>query len=132
MAEVAEVLNAEGFHPPERADRFTGGMVAGFLARACEHAGEQRGGPVAQALRKGEWLLGDLARHLGIPQATLHHWREAGWVRARKLPVPGEPWAIVATGAERRRLTRLRQHRRTKPNQRIPEELKTPSADQPT
>jgi hypothetical protein len=127
MAVVAAALNAEGFRPPKRVERFTGGMVAGFLARQCEHGGE----PVAQALRKGEWLLGELARHLGIPLATLHHWRKAGWLHARKLPVPGGLWAVVATGDERRRLARLRRHQQAKPNQEIPEDLKTPRTNGP-
>lgn len=132
MEQVAATLNAEGFHPPKRVERFTGGMVAGFLARAREHAGARQGEAVAQALRGGEWLLGDLARHLGIPHPTLHHWRKAGWLRARKLPVPGGFWAVVATGAERRRLTRLRRYQQIHPNQAIPEDLKTPpTADRP-
>jgi len=128
MEEVAEELNAEGFHPPRRVERFTGGMVAGLLARKYEKAGEGYGLRVAKALKKGEWLLGDLARHLGMPQATLHHWRKAGWLRARKLSVLGGFWAIWATGEERRRLSRLRRHQQAKPNQEIPEDLKTPSS----
>ena len=132
MDEVARVLNAEGFHPPKRVERFTGGMVAGFLARQCEKSGPKRGDRVARALRKGEWLLGDLGRHLGIPQATLHHWRRAGWLRARKLPVPGGLWAIVATGRRRRRLSRLRRHQQTKPNQEIPKDLRTPLSQKRT
>jgi DNA invertase Pin-like site-specific DNA recombinase len=80
MDQVAEHLNAEGFHPPKRVARFTGGMVAGFLARRYAKAGEAHGQRVAGALRKGEWLLGDLARHLGMPATTLHHWRSGdGW-----------------------------------------------------
>jgi hypothetical protein len=81
---------------------------------------------VAQSLRKGEWLLGDLARHLGMPAATLHHWRKAGWVRARKLPTPDGQWALWASGAERRRMARLRRYQQSKPNQEIPKELTTP------
>jgi DNA invertase Pin-like site-specific DNA recombinase len=126
MEEVARALNAEGFHPPKRVERFTGGMVAGFLARKYEKAGAEQGLEIAKALKKGEWLLGDLARHLGMPSATLHHWRKAGWVRARKLPVSGGLWAIWAGGEERQRLARLRRHQQAKPNQEIPEELKTP------
>lgn len=127
MGAIADVLNAEGFRPPKCVGRFTGGMVAGFLARKYQKDGAGHGARVARALRPGEWLLGDLARHLGVPQPTLHHWRRAGWVRARKLPVPGGLWAIVASGAERRRLARLRRHQQTKPNQAIPEDLKTPT-----
>ena len=61
-----------------------------------------------------------------MPAATLHHWRRAGWVRARKLAVPGGLWAVWATGAERKRLQRLRRYQQASPNQEIPEELKTP------
>lgn len=124
MDEIANALNAEGFHPPKCVERFSGGMVAGFLARKYQKDGVAHSVRVAQALRKGEWLLGDLARHLGVPQPTLHHWRRAGWVQARKLPVPGGLWAIAATGAERHRLARLRRHQQTKPNQAIPDDLK--------
>ena len=76
-------------------------------------------------MEKGEWLLGELARHLGIPVVTLHRWRKGGWVRARKLEVG--LWAVWASGTERRRLTRLRRFQQTNPNQPIPEELTTPS-----
>jgi hypothetical protein len=126
MDQVAEHLNAEGFHPPKRVERFTGGMVAGFLARKYAKAGAAYGRRVARELKKGEWLLGDLARHLGMPATTLHHWRKLGWVRARKLAAAGGLWAIWASGPERRRLARLRRHQQTKPNQEIPQELTTP------
>jgi DNA invertase Pin-like site-specific DNA recombinase len=126
MAEVAAHLNAEGFRPPKQVERFTGGMVSGFLARKYAQAGAAYGRRVAGALKKGEWLLGDLARHLGMPQATLHHWRKLGWVRARKLPVAGGLWALWATGAERQRLARLRRFQQAKPNQKVPEAWTTP------
>jgi DNA invertase Pin-like site-specific DNA recombinase len=125
MEQVAEALNQEGFHPPKRVERFSGGMIAGMLARKYAKAGAEHGEGVGRVLKKGEWLLGDLARHLGMPTATLHHWRKAGWVKARKL-LPSGLWAIWASGQERRRLARLRQHQQRKPNQEIPEELKTP------
>jgi DNA invertase Pin-like site-specific DNA recombinase len=127
MDDVASTLNAEGFLPPRRVTRFSGGMIAGLLARTYASAGAGHGERVAGALKKGEWLLGDLARHLGMPTATLHHWRKAGWVRARKLSVSGGLWAIRATGSERRRLSRLRRYQQSHPNQPIPAELTTPS-----
>ena len=126
MEEIAVSLNAEGFHPPKRVERFTGGMVAGFLGRRCEKGADQRGKGVRGSMRKGEWLLGELARHLGIPPVTLHCWRKGGWVRARKLDVAGGLWAIWATGPERQRLARLRRFQQAKPNQPIPKELTTP------
>jgi DNA invertase Pin-like site-specific DNA recombinase len=124
MEEVAACLNAEGFHPPKRVERFTGGMVCGFWTRQCEKGGGRQG--LACLLAKGEWLLGDLARQLGIPQVTLHRWRKGGWVRARKLADSGGHWAIWANGPERRRMARLRQYQEKHPNQSIPRELTTP------
>ncbi len=121
LEEVARRLNGEGFRPPKRAGRFTGGMVWGLLAR--RHGGGREAG-----LSKGEWLLGELAKYLGMPQATLHRWRKAGWVSARKLDTPGGPWAIAATGAERRRMGRLRRWVKEKPNRPIPVALTTPAA----
>ena len=128
MAAVAECLNQEGFRPPKRAARFTSAMVAGFLAKG----GRSGPRPVALSatglLRKGEWLLTDLARHLGMPSATLHRWRQVGWVQARKLPVPGGHWALWADAAELKRLARLRKHHRARRDQPIPTELTTPKA----
>ncbi|HZU35511.1 MAG TPA: recombinase family protein [Gemmataceae bacterium] len=126
MAAVAESLNEEGFRPPKRARRFSKDMVGGFLAKG----GRSGPRPVALSarglLRKGEWLLTDLARHLGMPSATLHRWRKVGWVHARKLPVGGGHWALWADAAELKRLVRLRGHQRPRRDQPIPSELTTP------
>jgi DNA invertase Pin-like site-specific DNA recombinase/DNA-binding transcriptional MerR regulator len=130
LAEVAACLNAEGFHPPKQVERFTGQMVAGFLARKYAKEGQRVGRGRPTELRPGEWLLGDLARHLGMPATTLHHWRKLGWVRARKLSVAGGLWAMEATGEERKRLARLRRYQTKKPNQPIPRELTSPPAKQ--
>jgi DNA invertase Pin-like site-specific DNA recombinase len=126
MAEVAECLNREGFHPPKRTKRFSSAMVAGFLAKGGRSGPRPKALSAAGMLRTGEWLLSDLARELGMPAATLHSWRQLGWVQARKLPVPGGHWAIWATGSELKRLTRLRQYRRPRRDQPIPAELTTP------
>jgi hypothetical protein len=126
MAQVAECLNQEEFHPPKRAERFTGGMVAGFLAKKGRSGPRPQALSAAGMLQKGEWLLTDLARKLAMPAATLHRWRKVGWVQARKLPVPGGHWAIWAAGAELKRLARLRKHHRARRDQPIPAELTTP------
>ncbi len=128
MAQVAECLNEEGFRPPKRAPRFSGGMITGFLAKG----GRSGPRPVALSatglLHRGEWLLTDLARQLGMPPATLHRWRKVGWVQARKLPVPGGHWALWANAGELKRLTRLRRYQRTRRDQPIPRELTAPKA----
>jgi hypothetical protein len=131
LEEVARRLNEEGFHPPKQVDRFTGGMVWGMLTRQCEGASRSRAEEAAGCLQEGEWLLGDLARFLGMPQTTLHRWRKAGWVLARKLTVSGGLWAIRATGPERRRMEKLRRFQKEKPNQPIPAKLTTPELPKP-
>ena len=127
MAQVAQCLNQEGFHPPKRAICFTTSMVAGFMAKGGRSGPRPRALSVQGMLRRGEWLLMDLARKLQMPSATLHRWRKVGWVQARKLPVPGGHWAISAATAELKRLTRLRKYQRTRRDQPIPAELTTPN-----
>jgi DNA invertase Pin-like site-specific DNA recombinase len=128
MAAVAECLNQEGFHPPKRAERFTSAMVAGFLAKGGRSGPRPQVLSAAGLLQKGEWLLTDLARQLGMPSATLHRWRKVGWVHARKLPVPGGHWALWANAAELKRLTRLRRYARKRRDEPIPAKLTTPKA----
>jgi DNA-binding IclR family transcriptional regulator len=43
-----------------------------MLTRQCEGASWSRAEAVAANLEKGEWFLRELARYLGMPQATLH------------------------------------------------------------
>jgi hypothetical protein len=111
--EIATCLNTEGYRPPKRAERFTRAIVSTLLAK------QGRSGPRPTALsargmlKTGEWLLSDLARKLSMPSATLHCWRRAGWVRARKLPIPGGHWALWAPPRELQRLTKLRAHQET-------------------
>jgi DNA invertase Pin-like site-specific DNA recombinase len=108
LAAVAERLNADGFVPPKRTDRFSGPMVWRLLSQQ-ERRGPRPTATRAGLLRAGEWFLSDLARELGMPRDTLHSWRRLGWVRARKLPVAGGPWALWADAEELVRLRQLRQ-----------------------
>jgi DNA invertase Pin-like site-specific DNA recombinase len=128
MASVAEHLNQEGFRPPKRAKQFSASMVAGFLAKGGRSGPRPRALAAADLLRPDEWLLSDLARKLNMPAATMHSWRELGWVRARKLPVAGGHWALWANKAELKRMTRLRQFRRSWLVKSPPKDLTTPGA----
>jgi hypothetical protein len=108
LAEAAEQLNREGFHPPKRSATFTGGILARLLARRGRTGPRPRVVAGPGVLGEHEWLLTDLARELGMPQATLHRWVRVGWVHARKLPTPGGHWAIWADADELDRMTRIR------------------------
>jgi DNA invertase Pin-like site-specific DNA recombinase len=108
LAEVAEQLNREGFHPPKRAARFTSGILTRLLAQRGRTGPRPRVVAEPGVLGEHEWLLTDLARELGMPQATLHRWVRVGWVHARKLPTPGGQWVIWADADELDRMTRIR------------------------
>ena len=129
LAAVAERLNQEGFRPPEA---FGGPSTAAWPTRLL--AKGRRSGPRPRALADGgllgehEWLLSDLARHLGMPQATLHRWIRVGWVHARKLPVPGGHWAIWADADELERMARLRSCPRGWSDEPVLTELTKPKA----
>ena len=110
LAQVAEHLNEEGFRPPKRTSRFTGGMVARLLSKQGRRGPRPRRATAAGMLQPDEWFLSDLARALGMPRDTLHRWRRVGWVQARKLPVAGGAWVLWADAEE---LARLRQRRQT-------------------
>ena len=79
LAQIAELLNAEGFRPPKRIPAFTPNAVSDLL-RAL---GIQRSRIPARrnrpALAQHEWWLRDLAAHLGMPEVTLDHWVRRGW-----------------------------------------------------
>jgi DNA invertase Pin-like site-specific DNA recombinase len=108
LAEVAEQLNREGFHPPKRSARLSGGILAGLLARRGRTGPRPRALSRAGVLGEDEWLLTDLAQRLAMPQVTLHRWVRVGWVRARKLGTPGGHWVIWADADELDRMQRIR------------------------
>jgi hypothetical protein len=108
LTEVAEELNREGFHPPKRSARFTGGILARLLAERGQAGPRSQAAGRRGALREHEWLLTDLARELAMPQATLHRWVRVGWVHERKLPTPGGHWVIWADADELDRMRRIR------------------------
>jgi hypothetical protein len=81
-ARIAERLNAEGFRPPKRAERFTREMVQ----RLAWHLGlprrEPHGSP--KGLGRDEYRPGGLARRLGISRDTVRGWIGAGWLTAHR------------------------------------------------
>jgi DNA invertase Pin-like site-specific DNA recombinase len=107
-AAIAVRLNEEGFRPPKRSPVFNGAIITSLLAKRGRSGPRPRALATGELLGAHEWLLSDLARHLGMPQPTLHRWIHVGWVQARKLPTPGGQWAIWADADERERMAQLR------------------------
>ncbi len=108
---IAALLNGEGWRPPRRRETFNGPMVRSLLARQGLSA-RRRGEPLARDLSRGadEWTLGDLARELDMPPATLYAWRSKGRLKARALSHNSRKfWLVQADATERARLKALRQ-----------------------
>jgi hypothetical protein len=128
LEQVAVRLNEAGFRPPKRSATFNGGIVARLLAKGCRSGPRPRVLGGSGVLEAHEWLLSDLARHLGMPQPTLHRWIRVGWVQARKLPTPGGHWVIWADADELERMARLRTCPRGWSEEAVLAELTKPKA----
>jgi hypothetical protein len=113
-AAIAARLNAEGFRPPKRHERFGPQGVLALMQRLGLDAPRSRSRARA-GLGPDEWWLPTLATEVGMPRVTLYHWVRRGVVRARRQVVPpagpaSRPRLILwADAAE---VDRLRQRRR--------------------
>jgi hypothetical protein len=126
LSEIAATLNAEGFHPPKRALRFTKAILGCFLRDRSVRIGPlTRSVTDKQLLRTNEWWLADLAAELSMPIATLHRWQRVGWIASRKVSAVGGRWAIYADADELKHLCQLRTTPRGWPEP-FPQELITP------
>jgi hypothetical protein len=125
-ADIARHLHEEGYRPPKRAERFTNLIVGNLLAKRGRSGPRPKALSARGLLKAGEWLLSDLARKLSMPSATLHRWRKAGWVGARKLGIAGGHWALWAPPKELQRLTNLRTHQESHSHAPIAAELTKP------
>jgi excisionase family DNA binding protein len=108
-AEIAVRLNAEGFRPPKRADRFTRSMVQRLLWHLRLDRREPHGS--LSGLGRDEYRPGSLARRLGISRDTVRRWLRAGWLTAHR-DAEGHH-VIWADASELRRLRELHRLPRT-------------------
>jgi DNA invertase Pin-like site-specific DNA recombinase len=123
-AAIAERLNAEGFRPPKRTDRFTGSIVQRLTSHLGLMRRQRHGGPAG--LGRDEYRPAGLARRLGISRDTVKRWVRAGWVTVRRDDDGHH--VIWADASELRRLRELHQLPRTWANKGRLAELKRPKA----
>jgi hypothetical protein len=119
---IADRLNAEGFCPPKRTNRFTRDMVL----RLTVHLGlarRQRHGSSA-GLGPDEYRPMSLARRLGLSRDTVRRWLRAGWLNLRRDDDGHH--VIWADAAELRRLRELHGLPRTWANRARLAKLKKP------
>lgn len=127
LSAVAGQLDQEGFSPPKRALRFTGEMLGRLLRQLKGRTGPRPQAMTQAVLCEHEWWLGDLASHLGIPEATLFGWARRGWVQTRKIQhVARGRWAVWADNSKQERLTRLHECPRTWEHKPLLEKLCVP------
>jgi DNA invertase Pin-like site-specific DNA recombinase len=101
--QIAGILNAEGFRPPKRTSRFTGGQVRTLIT---QHGirGQRKGRPaVLTSLAPGQWSVPSLAAELGMPTATIYNWIYRGWITAHHAPRTRN-WIITADEEQMRQL----------------------------
>jgi hypothetical protein len=124
LKQIAKQINQEGY-TSLRGRPFSGMMLSRLLVKHGIHP--RRKMPVSESLlQANEWWLPDLAKQLGIPPATLSHWKKRGWINGRKLPHGLGRWIIWADAAEVERLKQLRTTRRRWSDCPYPKELTTP------
>jgi len=126
FAQITVELNRDGFSPPKRTQRFTGGMVVRLLSHRGLQGARPRSMGESSVLQVHEYWLTDLARRLTMPCATLYKWQRLGWVHSRKVEISGGRWAIWADDDELERLGQLRAHQRKWPEPGYPAALTAP------
>jgi DNA invertase Pin-like site-specific DNA recombinase len=123
VRQIAEQLNAEGFHTPTGRGRIKAPMVNQLLRRRGVVADERAND---ELLGRHEWWLSDLADELKTARSKLQDWALRGWVHGRQTPVRG-CWILWADQDELRRLGALIAKSRPGKN-RHASKLKTPKS----
>jgi hypothetical protein len=120
-ANVAEVLEREGFRSPRSRKRISADTVKVLLQE--DNCRKQLQNP---NLQQGHWKSGDLAREINISNKRLKDWVTRGWVSAVQRPF-GRTWVIYADKAELKRLRQLATSQTGQGRPRPPENLRTPA-----
>jgi hypothetical protein len=105
--QIADALNAEGYRPPKRTSRFTGGQVRTLISQRGIRS-KQKGRPaVLTSLPPGEWSVPSLSAELSMPTASIYNWIYRGWISARHAPGTRN-WIITADHEQIRQLRERR------------------------
>ena len=88
-AEVAAMLNDEGWRPPKRRDTFNASMVHHLLLKTGAISIKYRRPESKFDRRADEWTIRELAELLGVPQPTVYGWVQRGRLSSRDVPATG-------------------------------------------
>jgi hypothetical protein len=126
--QIAQQLNAEGFHSPKCGHLFQAGMVRSMLSRNGLTKRPHRDAAIDAGFHKpNEWWLEELAWELRMRSQTLRGWCRKGWVHVRKVTLAYRRFVIWADADELARLRRLHKYHRRAPHVPYPSELTTPN-----
>lgn len=84
-AEIATILNAEGWRPPKRRETYTTQMVYRLLVGAGIVEPRRRRPRTIIARQPHEWTIRELAERIGMPEPTLYVWVQKGRLRCRTV-----------------------------------------------
>ena len=82
-AQVADILNSEGWRPAKRRDTFNAPMVHHLLIKSGVETVKYRRRPSKIERRPNEWTIRELAEEIGMPQPTLYAWIQKGRLSCR-------------------------------------------------
>jgi hypothetical protein len=102
IAQIADQLNDEGFHPPS-GKTFNATTIRRLLSRSRPSQDHECPAPP-------HWRLGDLARKLDMPIRTLHTWLRRGWLHSEQSTGAHGRWILWADDDELDRLKQLRKN----------------------
>jgi excisionase family DNA binding protein len=86
LADVAAILNREGWRPAKRRETFNPRMVDRLLLTSGMRAPKNRRPKTDLECQAEEWTPHELAEHVGLPQPTLYRWIQEGRLRSRRIP----------------------------------------------
>ena len=82
-AQIADILNSEGWRPAKRRDTFNAPMVHHLLIKSGVETVKYRRRPSKIERRPNEWTIRELAEEIGMPQPTLYAWIQKGRLSCR-------------------------------------------------
>ena len=99
FADIALLLNEEGWRPAKRRDTFNAQMVRHLLTTAGVVETKRRRPRAITARQPDEWTVRELAEQIGVPQPTLYTWIQKGRLRSRLVKAGAGKAKLVTADA---------------------------------
>lgn len=99
-AEIAAILNQEGWKPPKRRDTFTAQMVRRLLNATGVTKPTPRRRRRLIERQPEEWTIRELADRIGMPQPTLYSWVRNGRLPSRSVQTDTGAALLITADAD--------------------------------